>query len=822
MQLKIKSFSLILGLDLIIILFSSLGIYRIYFKADLPLKFQSNDSYLVVKENNSVKLNLSPGDTLISIDNHKFYSKDEIEIYLDGNKPGSFVQIIYLKDGIKFSTSVRLVKFYTDFYLITACLTGLLLILIGTFILWKKQDDKAAGLFYFVDLATASIIMMTWGNYNVPPTIADYIVNLVFLFSYSLAPALFVHFTLNFPRKKNVRPDLISLLYISALIVSLSSAIYCFNALSSRTASAIQAYTEVYEYSRLYSVLGIISGLIIFVHSYITSNSLIERKKLRWILLGFILGPLMYAFLWVIPEGLTNYGLIPEEYVVMLMLLIPVTFAIAIQKHHLFDIDLIIERSLIYFLSIGILVLVYASIISILTHIIEHINEYISSGVAAVIIALLFYPAKDKIQKFINKRFFRIRYDFRIASKNFLEEIKNCSDIRSLAEKIVEQIKILIPVKKQAFFLFSQSNSRIYLEAGENFDILKGRSLFIDQLKLKSNLPRPVALKNKIEPGSPIEEADIEVFKRWGIALIFPVKSAIDEFLGFLVLGERKSGSRFTIEDLDLLIEVCLQAGLTIERIQIQEKLIREQLLKEKLRELNELKSFFISSVSHELKTPLTSIKMFAEFLHLNENLERDKKEEYLEIIEGECDRLSRLIENILNLSKIERGVMEFHFSDINIKSLLNHAITLISYQSKIEKCEIIINICEDECVVNGDVALVQSAIINLLSNGIKYSANPKKLYVSLNKNKNSININFENKGNCLSQDELLRITEPYYRSENVKKQKIPGSGIGLALVNQIMEIHKGKLVINNVPDQGCVFTLSFPTEKCNEKNFSS
>ncbi|MEJ2618067.1 MAG: histidine kinase dimerization/phospho-acceptor domain-containing protein, partial [Ignavibacteriaceae bacterium] len=453
----------------------------------------------------------------------------------------------------------------------------------------------------------------------------------------------------------------------------------------------------------------IISGLIIFIHSYVTAQDFSEKIKLRWVLLGLIVGPLMYACLWVIPQAITNYGLIPEEFVVIFMLFIPVTFAIAILKHHIFDIDLIIERSLIYFLSIGILILIYASIVSILTNFFKNINEYISSGFAAVIIALLFHPAKEWVQKIINKRFFRIKYDFRIASRKFLDEIKDCNEIQTLAEKIIEQIKILIPVKKQAFFSFSSSNNRVYLIAGENFDILKGRSLFIDQLKLKTNLPRPVALKNKIEPGSPIEEANIDVFIRWGIAMIFPIKSTSDDFLGFLVLGERKSGSRFTVEDLDLLIEVCLQAGLSIERIQIQENLIREKLLKEKLQELNELKSFFISSVSHELKTPLTSIRMFAEFLHFNEDLAKYKKEEYLEIIEGECDRLSRLIENILNLSKIERGVIEFRPSEIDIKALLNHTISLLAYQSKIEKCEIAAKLCEDECILTGDVDLIQS-----------------------------------------------------------------------------------------------------------------
>ena len=822
MQPKINSISLFLGLDLIIIFISAWGIYNAYNKADLPLKFNRRGSILLLNENKLNHDKFSAGDTLISINNQHFNSRDEIEVFLDGFNEGSVVQINYLKNGNVQSESVRLVKFYSSFYLIIAGISGLLLILIGTFVLWKKPGNKPAILLYYVNLFTAAIIMMTWSNYTVPPTIIDNSLHIIFSISYSLAPALFVHFTLSFPREKKIPGIVIQLLYSSAIIISIFASVFFIKATYSASLIDIRQYLTVFNFSRFYMAACIISGLVIFIHTYITSQSLSEKIKLRWILLGFIIGPLMYACFWVIPQAITNYGLVPEEFVVTFMLFIPVTFAVAILKHHIFDIDLIIERSLIYFLSIGFLILIYAFIVSFLTQFVKDINEYVSSGVAAVIIALLFYPAKDKIQKIINKKFFRVRYDFRIASKNFLEEIKNYNDIQSLAEKIVEQIKILIPVKKQAFFLFSKTNSRIYFKAGKNFDILKGRSLFIDRQKLKTNLPNPVALKNKIEPGSKIEEADIDMFKRWEIALIFPVKSTADEFLGFLVLGERKSGSRFTIEDLDLLIEVCLQAGLTIERIQIQEKLIREQLLKEKLQELNELKSFFISSVSHELKTPLTSIKMFAEFLHSNENLGQERKEEYLEIIEGECDRLGRLIENILNLSKIERGVMEFHFSDINIKSLLNHVIALMSYQAKIEKCEIVTKTPDEECMLNGDVDLIQSAILNLLSNGIKYSTAPKKVIVKLEKNYDSIKISFENNGTCLSREELLKITEPYYRSINVKKERIPGSGIGLALVNQIMEIHKGKLLIYNIPDKGCVFSLFFQTEKCNEKNFSS
>ncbi len=822
MQDKNNSIFLYLLADFVVLVFCIFGIYHIYLKADLPIKFDSDDSILIVKEVDQKDLNLSVGDTVLSIDNKHFNSQDEIEVFLDGFKEGSIVQIKYLKKGRVFSIYPKLEKFYSAFYLITACISGLLLILIGTFVLWKKFDNKPAKLLYWVNLFTAAVIMMTWGNYSNPLTIYDYFLHIIFSISYSLAPALFVHFTLSFPREKNVHRVVIVLLYSSAFFISLFSSIFFLKALSSSSVPDIQKYLVVFNYSRIYMAACIISGLVIFIHTYVTSKSYSERIKLRWVLLGFILGPLMFACLWVIPQAITNYGLVPEEFVLIFMLFIPVTFAIAILKHHIFDIDLIIERSLIYFLSVSILILVYTAIISILTEFIKNINEYFSAGVAAVIIALLFHPAKDRVQKIIDKKFFRVKYNFRIASRIFLDEINNCNDINSLANKIVEQNDAIIPVDRTGFFLFDPFTSRLRLAAHRNFDFLEHRGVFLDRKKLKTALQQPVALKDKVEPGIPIEVGDNNVFRRWGMALVFPIHSTNKELLGFFVLGEKKSETRFTVEDIDLLIEITSQAGVNLERIKLQENLIREQLLKEKLEELNKLKSFFISSVSHELKTPLTSIRMFAEMLQLKENLKSDQANEYLEIIEGECDRLGRLIENVLDLSKIERGVKEFHFTEINLKSLLNHAVKLMTYQLKIEKCAIEISLCDDECIICGDSDSILGAVINLLSNGIKYSAVPKKILVSMDKNDNAINVNFENKGSCFGEDEITKLTEPYFRTESTKNKNIPGSGIGLTLVKQIISIHKGKFIVKNIPHSGCRFILSFPLEVKIEKDINN
>ncbi len=813
MQDRNKKILLYLLTDFVVLVFCIFGIYHIYLKVDLPINFESGNSNLIVKEVKQQGFNIATGDTVISINGNRFTSQEQVEVYLDGIKPSSSVNIDYLKKGSIQVFKVKLVSFYNLSYLISAFLVGIIFLTIGIFVFLKKPENKSSRLFHWVMVATAAIIMMTWGNYNFHPKIIGTMVWIIFSISEPLAPVLFIHFTFLFPREKKVPIQIYWFLYAFSLVLGFLAAFSFINISVKNSVGSIQYFLTVYNLCRVFLVICIVGGIVNFIHSYKTSKSLADKKRLRWIMFGFFVGPFCYAAFWVIPQAIMYYGLLPEEIIVIFMLSIPVSFAIAILKYHILDIDLIIRRSVVYLIAIALLGILYVLIILIISFSIKNVTEYFSTTVAALIMLFLFQPAKLRVQKFVDKKFFRVHYDFRIASRRFLSEINNCNDINSLANKIVEQNDAIIPVDKMGFFLFNPYTSRLQLAAHRNFEFLENRGVFLDRKKLKTTLQQPVALQDKVETGIPIEVGDNKVFRRWGMAVVFPIHSTNNELLGFFVLGEKKSDTRFTVEDIDLLSEITSQAGITLERIKLQENLIREQLLKEKLKEMNELKSFFISSVSHELKTPLTSIRMFAEMLHLKENLETKKADEYLEIIEGECDRLSRLIENVLDLSKIERGVKEYHFTEIDLKSLLNYAVHLMSYQLKIEKCDIDLNIYEGECIINGDSDSILGAVINLLSNGIKYSSVPKKIIISLEKKNDEINMNFENRSSCLCEDELNRLIQPYFRADNSRNRNISGSGIGLTLVNQVMSAHNGKFIVKNIPDVGCRFILSFQLE---------
>jgi signal transduction histidine kinase len=317
-----------------------------------------------------------------------------------------------------------------------------------------------------------------------------------------------------------------------------------------------------------------------------------------------------------------------------------------------------------------------------------------------------------------------------------------------LARKIVTQADKLIPVSRIGFFIVyldtdydnESYNSEIKLRkpakrlsilAHKGFEILVGRSLRFEEENLKTDLSYPVAVDDKVESGVEIESADLGVFKRWGIVLILPIKSASGEFHAFLVVGDKKAGVRFFKEDIDLLNTVCATAALTIERIKLQEELIIEQLETERLDELNKLKSYFVSSVSHELKTPLTSIKMFAELLKEKSNSK--KSQEYLEIIDGESDRLRRLIDNVLDFAKIEKGLQTYDMSLIELNQLAIDVLKMMEYQFKMAKVELINNIGNGEYRIHADKGAVEEAMINILSNAIKYSDQKTKVIVSTN-----------------------------------------------------------------------------------------
>jgi len=789
------------------------GLYLITLKADLPFKTSSENSKIFVSENPSNERNIKRGDDLISVDNNHFSKWEEIEFYLDGKKIGDSVQIQLNSDGKIFSVEVSLTKYYSLFDLVIIALVGLIFFVMGVIVRIKASDNFSAHIFHWASVGLGMVIVMTAGLYNIQPFGYGHFNRIIWLFAYSFTPVLFIHFTSSFSKKKvKSIKYILYFFYSSALINTAILTYYFLNATVGGNPESLKNYVAFFDsYFRLFLITSIVVAISICIYAYRSANEIEERKRLQWLLLGFFIGPFSFVIFWVIPIFLTGYSLIPESLVLIFLTAIPITFSIAIIKYHLMDINLIVRRSVVYTIILGIIILIYAGISSIITLFVSDINPAFPSVLTALAVVALLQPVKNGVQKFVDKKFFRIEYDYREEQKRFLDDIKNIFDIQTLTELIVKRVDNLIPVEKIGFFELNNQNGRVRIIANKGWDLLQGRSIRFESENLKTDMSLPVAVDNKVEPGLKIESADIKVFKRWGMVLVFPVKSPTGIIHAFLVLGAKKSGARFLKDDIDLLNTVTAATALAIDRIKLQEELILEKLEAKRLEELNELKSFFMHTITHELKTPLTSIKLFTEKLQDKKDIPSGKSDFYLEVIEGESDKLRRLIDNILDYARIEKGMKSYNQKHINLTKVVKKALDSMKYQFMISKQSVELIIDSNEMIINADEEAVERAITNLLTNAIKYSSGESKTTVSVKKLKSSAGVEVKDNGRGISDEDLKNIFEPFRRLISVETKKIEGTGLGLAIVKHIMDAHNGRVEVESEIGKGSKFTLWFP-----------
>ena len=351
----------------------------------------------------------------------------------------------------------------------------------------------------------------------------------------------------------------------------------------------------------------------------------------------------------------------------------------------------------------------------------------------------------------------------------------------------------------------SEDLRRMRLLAHDGFDILERHGVNFSPEDLKTGLAQPVALPEFIEE-STIEVADRSTFERWKIALVIPVLKEMHHPHGFIVLGKRHSDKGFTSDDIELLMQISAQISIVLERLLLQQKLLLEQAESHRLDELNRLKSYFVSSVTHDLKTPLTSIRLYAELLR--SPLSEDKKTAYLTTIEGEADRLARLITNVLDFARIEQGTKGYAIRNVDLTTIVRDATELLRAQIESDGFTLTVQSPEQAIKIAGDRDALVSVIINLLSNAVKYSAEKKCIVVTLVQHEASTQLTIKDHGIGMSEGTLKQIYTPFYREA---QQTGSGAGIGLSIVKHTLDAHLATIEVASTVGIGTTFTITFP-----------
>jgi len=226
---------------------------------------------------------------------------------------------------------------------------------------------------------------------------------------------------------------------------------------------------------------------------------------------------------------------------------------------------------------------------------------------------------------------------------------------------------------------------------------------------------------------------------------------------------------------------------------------------------LARLKSDFVSNVSHELRTPLSLIQLYAETLELGRITTQEKKEEYYRIIRKESERLGKLISNILDFSRIEAGRKEYDLRETDIAELVRNTLDTYRYQIEKNGFEFEMSIEQDIPEMRVDREAIARALLNLVNNALKYSADVKFLLVKLYRTNGTVKLEVVDRGIGIPRREQSKIFEKFYRTSDPLVHNTKGSGLGLSLVRHITHAHGGQVEVESTPGKGSKFTLSLP-----------
>jgi len=234
------------------------------------------------------------------------------------------------------------------------------------------------------------------------------------------------------------------------------------------------------------------------------------------------------------------------------------------------------------------------------------------------------------------------------------------------------------------------------------------------------------------------------------------------------------------------------------------------------LRRLEKVRTEFVANVSHELKTPLTSIKGFVETLKMSgmENLQDNLR--FLDIIEDEANRLYRLINDILSLSELEQKRAPVKKEKIDVRKSIVEVVSMLQAQSESKSIQLLVNIPEEPSVLDGEVDKLKQMLINLIDNAIKYTPENGKVEVEAYNRKDakgngSVVIKVSDNGIGIPKEHIPRLFERFYRVDKARSRKVGGTGLGLAIVKHIVILFNGRIEVSSEVGKGTEFRIILP-----------
>ncbi len=505
-----------------------------------------------------------------------------------------------------------------------------------------------------------------------------------------------------------------------------------------------------------------------------------------------------------------------------------VTISISIVKHQLFDIKLAAVRSIAYIgvlLTLSLIYYFFAYVISVLI-IGSQTTTAISVNPAniflALILAFLFQPIKSFFDQVTNNIFYRDRYN----SEAFFGTLSNLLsvsvDLRGLLERASMQISSTFKAEQTFFFVSYTHDGEHHISAGTTGHT----KMPVDDIRMLDQYAQIAEEKIFLADRLPDEQSQVgRMLLSHRIELVMPLYLE-DKVIGYVFLGERRSGN-YTKRDIEVLsaisseLVIAIQNALSLhelkelnatlqQRIDVATKELRAS--NNQLKHLDEIKDEFISMASHQLRTPLTSVKGYLSMVLDGDvgNVTPRQKTVLREAFNS-SERMVRLIADFLNVSRLQTGKFTIEKKSIDIKALVEQETANLDVIAKAHKIKFRLNITEKALPLVADESKIQQVVMNFIDNAVYYSHPNSTIIINIEQVKNDVALTIVDTGIGVPEEEQSKLFHKFYRAKNARKQRPDGTGVGLFMARRVIEAHEGMIIFSSKEGKGSTFGFRLP-----------
>ena len=697
--------------------------------------------------------------------------------------------------------------------LITTVLTFFLGILVYTN---NPQKPSNRNFFYFTSSLSLWAITNLMANISAEPSLALFWSRAAIVGA-ALLIYFFLLFSMTFTSDKQLSRVLRLILFIPAFIIILFSPTAANVVSSNAYAQQIQTgwlYIFVIAYLPIYTIWGV----VLFIKAQRSSTG--QRKdQIRYILMGTVLIAVPgFIFNAILPAlGITTLSSFGPIFILLLVAMI----AYSILHHQLMDIRFIVTRSLAFASSIFIIAAVFGLVSFQIVAVIlpadaSQTTIRLSYTLIAVLLAFTFNPLVRFFEKITSKLFFRSQYDPQKLTNQIGDILSSEIDLDKLSTRVLSEITTQMKINISEIVVFSKD--RVFYEKIP----LKNTQKEISHKDLQK-LGRVTLIVENLKPG---ERRDI--LKEFGFSLSIPLRTS-EKFIGYMLLGEKKNGEIFGTQDLTVLksianeVSVAMANALSYKEIQLFTETLSEKVRQRtaqlnaansQLRELDQAKDEFISMASHQLRTPLTTVKGYASMLEEGDfgKLTKQQKDTVSLTLDG-ANRMAHLIDDLLNVSRMDANRFFLEVEPVDIGGLVDQELKQLEVMAKTKNIKITYSAPKSKIpLIRLDETKTRQVVMNLVDNAIHYSK-PEggEVLVSLDVVGKCAVFEVKDNGIGVPTAQQSKLFTKMFRAQNARQVRPDGTGLGLYMVKRVVTDQAGSVIFESQEGRGSTFGFKLP-----------